>query len=100
MAIFPNLYLWQGSLCSNLGGIDHEKLYRATLTSYARVTRMPPRDFAFWVKSLQGQIVLEIKVVLFAFLAVCGIQGAVSKVSIPSKKVKICMYFRRSLWEN
>ena len=32
MAIFPNLCLWRRSLCSNLGGIDPEKLYRATLT--------------------------------------------------------------------
>ena len=32
MAIFPKLYLWRRILCSNLGGIDPEKLYRATLT--------------------------------------------------------------------
>ena len=31
VAIFPNLWLWRLSLCSNLGGIDPEKLYRATL---------------------------------------------------------------------
>ena len=30
-AIFPKLCLWQRSLCSNLGGIGLEKLYRATL---------------------------------------------------------------------
>ena len=30
-AIFPKLCLWRRSLCSNLGGIDPEKLYRATL---------------------------------------------------------------------
>ena len=30
--IFPNVCLWQRSLFSNLGGIDPEKLYRATLT--------------------------------------------------------------------
>ena len=29
---FPNLCLWRRSLRSNLGGIDLEKLYRATLT--------------------------------------------------------------------
>ena len=29
--IFPNLCLWRRSLRSNLGGIDPEKLYRATL---------------------------------------------------------------------
>ena len=31
VAIFPNLCLWRRSLCSNLGGIDPEKLFRATL---------------------------------------------------------------------
>ena len=31
VAIFPKLCFWQRSLCSNLGGIDPEKLYRATL---------------------------------------------------------------------
>ena len=31
VAIFPNLCLWWLSLCSNLGRIDPEKLYRATL---------------------------------------------------------------------
>ena len=31
LAIFPNLCLWQLSLCPNLGDIDPEKLYRATL---------------------------------------------------------------------
>ena len=30
-SIFPNLCLWRRSLRSNLGGIDLEKLYRATL---------------------------------------------------------------------
>ena len=29
--IFPNLCLWRRSLRSNVGGIDPEKLYRATL---------------------------------------------------------------------
>ena len=32
VAIFSNLCLWRRSLCSNLEGIDHEKLYRATLS--------------------------------------------------------------------
>ena len=31
MTTFPNPCLWRRSLCSNLGGIDPEKLYRATL---------------------------------------------------------------------
>ena len=30
VAIFPNVCLWRRSLCSNLEGIDPEKLYRAT----------------------------------------------------------------------
>ena len=30
VAIFPKLCLWRCSLCSNLGGIGLEKLYRAT----------------------------------------------------------------------
>ena len=33
VAIFQKLCLWRRSLCSNLGGIDPEKLFRATLTS-------------------------------------------------------------------
>ena len=32
VAIFPKLCLWRRSLCSNLGGIGLEKLYRATLS--------------------------------------------------------------------
>ena len=38
VSIFPNLCLWRRSLRSNLGGIDPEKLYRATLnvTSQSR----------------------------------------------------------------
>ena len=31
VSIFPTLCLWRRSLCSNLGGVDAEKLYRATL---------------------------------------------------------------------
>ena len=37
MAIFPNVCLWRRSLCSNLAGIDPEKLYRAIFTSTAYV---------------------------------------------------------------
>ena len=33
VTIFPNLCLWRRCLCSNLGGIDPEKLYLATLTT-------------------------------------------------------------------
>ena len=31
VSIFPKLCLWRRSLCSNLGGVDPENLYRATL---------------------------------------------------------------------
>ena len=34
MSILPNLCLWRRSLRLNLGGIDLEKLYRATLPSF------------------------------------------------------------------
>ena len=32
VAIFPKLCLWRRSLCSNVGGLGPEKLYRATLS--------------------------------------------------------------------
>ena len=38
VAMFPKLCLWRRSLCSNLGGIGLEKLYRATLRkNYVRI---------------------------------------------------------------
>ena len=43
MAIFPKLCLWRRSLCSNLGGIDPEKLYRATL----KMPRNMPRNWVW-----------------------------------------------------
>ena len=46
--IFPNLCLWRRSLCSNLGGIDPEKLYRATLRSHCTPQgRYFPYSFRF-----------------------------------------------------
>ena len=33
VVIFPNVCLWRRSLCSNLAGIDPEKLYRAIYAS-------------------------------------------------------------------
>ena len=36
---FPNICVWRRSLCSNLGGIDSEKLYRATLKVGLQTTR-------------------------------------------------------------
>ena len=37
VSIFPNPCLWRRSLRSNLGGIDLEKLYRATLNRKSEV---------------------------------------------------------------
>ena len=42
VVIFPKLCLWRRSLCSNLGGIDPEKLYRATLRA-PRIKVFPRR---------------------------------------------------------
>ena len=41
MAILPNLCLWWRSLCSNVGGIDPEKLYRAVLNVDWNEKRLP-----------------------------------------------------------
>ena len=43
VAIFPKLCLWRRSLCSNLGGIGPEKLYRATLSSHTAIDSPRPR---------------------------------------------------------
>ena len=40
-AFFPKLCLWRRSLCSNLGGIGVEKLYRATLTLLMKTLPTP-----------------------------------------------------------
>ena len=40
-AIFPKLCLWRRSLCSNLGGIGLEKLYRATLRGFYACLSLP-----------------------------------------------------------
>ena len=42
VAIFPKHCLWRRSLCSNLGGIYPEKLYRATLIQRPEGTRKWP----------------------------------------------------------
>ena len=47
VSIFPNLCLWRRSLRSNLGGIDLEKLYRATLISVRN-------QFAFQLRLNKG----------------------------------------------
>ena len=41
VAIFPKLCFWRRSLCSNLGGIDPEKLSRATLSLLELVIKTP-----------------------------------------------------------
>ena len=66
VAIFPKLCFWRRSLCSNLGGIDPEKLYRATLsegvferrkstTSKAFSFNMPKRDNVFLAECRYSQ---------------------------------------------
>ena len=53
VAIFPKFCLWRRSLCSNLGGIDLEKLYRATLMEYftcSKVTLIPFLTFRSYKK--------------------------------------------------
>ena len=37
-AFFPKLCLWRRNLCSNLGGIGLEKLYRATLSDLTKLS--------------------------------------------------------------
>ena len=49
VAIFPKLCLSRRSLCSNLGGIDPEKLYRATL-SLLKVKTEDIREFLLALK--------------------------------------------------
>ena len=41
VSIFPNLCLWRRSLHSNVGGIDPEKQYRATLICIILFFRSP-----------------------------------------------------------
>ena len=53
VTIFPTLCLWQRSLCSNLGGIGPEKLYRATLQGHyiykALTSHIPCCGLADWL---------------------------------------------------
>ena len=48
---FTNLCLWRRSLCSNLGGIDPEKLYRATLkfSKFAWLKQLD-KDLTNWIR--------------------------------------------------
>ena len=54
VAIFPKLCFWRRSLCSNLRGIDLEKLYRATLIlSTKSESKRECSDFnQWWLPSL------------------------------------------------
>ena len=49
VAIFQNVCLWRRSLCSNLGGVDPEKLYRATLTTRRAVACCRSAVSAWWL---------------------------------------------------
>ena len=50
---FPNACLWRRSLCSNLAGIDSEKLYRATfICQYGLFCRMALVSFRLFCKNL------------------------------------------------
>ena len=51
MTIFPKLCLWWSSLCSNLGGIDPEKLYRATLTKVKKTVAVTAQNVRIMLKS-------------------------------------------------
>ena len=64
VAIFPKLSLWRRSLSSNLGGIDREKLYRATVYASAQAP-----DWTFFVTF---SVTLSIQIPSSAsFQAVC-----------------------------
>ena len=53
VAIFPNHCLWRRSLCSNLAGIDSEKLYRATfICEYGLFCCMALVSFRLFCKDL------------------------------------------------
>ena len=58
VAIFPKLCLWRRSLCSNLGGIDPEKLYRATL-SWACGRLSPWKSSKRQIADLKGPSLLR-----------------------------------------
>ena len=50
---FPNACLWRRSLCSNLAGIDSEKLYRATfICQYGLFCCMALVSFRLFCKNL------------------------------------------------
>ena len=56
VAIFPKHCLWRRSLCSNLGGIHPEKLYRATLSQSLKWQTSFIFSQRFWAhKELAGE---------------------------------------------
>ena len=62
MSIFPNLCLWRRSLHSNLGGIDLEKLYRATLKRFLCCQIKSPFLETFLKRSSAHQPPNELKI--------------------------------------
>ena len=59
--IFPNFCLWRRSLRSNLGGIDPEKLYRATLS----LLKITGKNKAC---SMKAMLCLKVLITLLAFI--------------------------------
>ena len=77
LATFPNLCLWRRSLCSNLEGIDPEKLYRATVLSiYKKFHENDNKTFCFndlfllrrYVEGVLFSILLTLKNYVWVFL--------------------------------
>ena len=56
VAIFPKLCFWRRSLCSNLGGIDPEKLYRATL----RFSRSLRASSPIWASETRSRVLARL----------------------------------------
>ena len=57
VVIFPNVCLWRHSLCSNLGGVDSEKLYQATLIIMPVCPMLLHRMALFSFHRLNGAII-------------------------------------------
>ena len=66
---FPKLCFWRRSLCWNLGGIDPEKLYRATLMSGTKLS-LSPEPEVFFFSSQTFSLVLMQKTCLYFCYAV------------------------------
>ena len=64
VSIFPNLCLWQRSLHSNVGGIDLEKLYRATLSLRWSSWNVSVLNLLFWALPAQNFTYLTVSLVV------------------------------------